>query len=159
MKNYTSSVPMDSSISDIERLLVAHKARNISKRYTPHGEVEALQFSIASPVPGGLPIWILIPANVDGAFRVLRKRRKHANRQNENRDREQAKRTAWRLMLDWVHVQLSLIEMEQAEFLQVFLPYVWDEGGQETLYAKLAATGFKALTYQPKQEPEHEDRD
>lgn len=152
MKNYTSTAQAETSIADIERLLVAHKARDISKRYSPTGEVEALQFSIESPVPGGFPIWIMIPANVEGAFKVLRKRRKHATKANEQRDREQAKRTAWRLMLDWVHVQLSLIEMEQVQLLQVFLPYVWDETRQETLFAKIANNEFKALTYQPTKE-------
>lgn len=154
MKNYTSSVPMERTVSEIEELLVRFKARNISKQYSPDGVIESVVFSVASPVQGGGSIYIRLPANVDGAFKVLHGKRKHNRHRFQNRDREQAKRTAWRLVLDWVHVQLSMIEMEQAELLQVFLPYVWDQGRQETLFAKLKGSGFKALTYEPKPDPE-----
>jgi hypothetical protein len=34
--------------------------------------------------------------------------------------------------------------MRQAEFLQVFLPYVWD--GKRTFYSVLKSKGFKMLT-------------
>lgn len=56
---------------------------------------------------------------------------------------EQAERTAWKLVQDWVEVQLSMIQMKQADFVQVFLPYVWD--GRETLYQRIKSTGYRAL--------------
>ena len=57
--------------------------------------------------------------------------------------RDQASRTAWKLMQDWIEIQVSLIEMRQVEFLQVFLPYVWD--GQQTYYSYLKEGNFKLL--------------
>ena len=38
---------------------------------------------------------------------------------------------------------MSLIQMKQAEWMQVFLPYVWD--GRQTFYDRLKGEGFKGL--------------
>ena len=55
----------------------------------------------------------------------------------------QAGRTAWKLWQDWLEVQMSLIEMEQAEFVQIFLPYFWN--GKQSYYDQLKEGGFKML--------------
>lgn len=45
---------------------------------------------------------------------------------------------------DWVEVQMSMIQMKQAETLQVFMPYLWN--GRETLYQLSQNNGgFRAL--------------
>jgi hypothetical protein len=59
------------------------------------------------------------------------------------RIREQSAKTAWKLQQDWVEVQLSMIQMGQAEMLQVFLPYVFN--GRQTYYEALSERGFKGL--------------
>ncbi len=46
-------------------------------------------------------------------------------------------------MQDWVEVQLSMIQMKQADLMQVFLPYVWD--GKRTYYDALKVNGFRAM--------------
>ena len=56
---------------------------------------------------------------------------------------EQAARTAWKLVQDWIEVQVSMIVMKQAEFLEVFLPYVWD--GRQTYFESVKSGAFKAL--------------
>jgi hypothetical protein len=38
---------------------------------------------------------------------------------------------------------MSMIQMKQADFRQVFLPYVWD--GERTYYQALKESGFRAL--------------
>jgi hypothetical protein len=48
-------------------------------------------------------------------------------------------------MQDWVEVQMSMIQTKQADFIQVFLPYVWDEQRKQTFYQALKSSGFKAL--------------
>ncbi len=53
-------------------------------------------------------------------------------------------------MQDWLEVQLSMIAMRQADFVQVFLPYVWD--GQRTYYQALKDSGFRAMLPAPKEE-------
>ena len=137
LRNYTSSVPVQKTILRIELALIKAGAIGIIKQYKEE-RLEAISFSI--PSPNKWPIAIRLPANVDAVYRILTGSR---NIQSEKSWREQAERTAWKLMQDWVEIQLSLIKMEQVEMLQVFLPYVWD--GKQTYYSYLKANGFKLL--------------
>lgn len=57
---------------------------------------------------------------------------------------EQGERTAWKLMQDWVEVQMSFIHMGQVETMEVFLPFVWD--GQRTFFEALKVNQFKQLS-------------
>lgn len=146
MKNYTSRVEASTTVAEIEELLIRAGARSISKEYL-NGEIAALNFVILNPETNS-PLGVRIPADVEAVFGVLKKSRNPRLRKHRNSDdrlREQAKRTAWRLMLDWVAVQLSLIEMRQAEVLQVFLPYLW--AGKTTFYESIKQEKFKALGY------------
>jgi len=56
---------------------------------------------------------------------------------------KQADRTAWKIVQDWVEVQMSMIQLKQAETLQVFLPYVYN--GKKTFYQSLKETNFRGL--------------
>jgi hypothetical protein len=47
IKNSTSQVPPDRSISHIERFLVAHGAKNIMKVYDPEGHLSGMAFIIS----------------------------------------------------------------------------------------------------------------
>ncbi|MGD0625912.1 MAG: hypothetical protein ABSB32_14495 [Thermodesulfobacteriota bacterium] len=47
IKNYTSQVPPDRSISHIERSLVAHGAKNIMMVYDPKGHLSGMAFIIS----------------------------------------------------------------------------------------------------------------
>lgn len=129
IKNYTSQVDHVTTALRIEQILVNFKASNILKEYQD-GQIAALAFQVKD---NGAPVSIRLPVNVEGAFRILKKQLKKADVRTLDKCREQAKRTAWKLMQDWVETQLSLIEMGQAETLQVFLPYIWN--GKETFYA------------------------
>lgn len=146
MKNYTSTVPAERSIAEIEQLLVRAKARNIAKQYDGQGQVLALEFSL--PNETAAAIYVRLPANPDAVFEVLKRSKKRIDPRSIPRLRDQARRTAWRLMLDWVAVQLSLIEMRQAELMQVFLPYVMTSG-EQTFYDRLKGQKFAALTHRP----------
>ena len=67
-----------------------------------------------------------LPAAVEGTLRVFQKQKIKA-------DREQAEKTAWRNVRDWVLAQIALIELCDAEIEEVFLPYLTDNSGK-TLY-------------------------
>lgn len=140
LKNYTSDVPVSRTISRIEEHLAAAGATGIMKDYKD-GKPVALAFRVN--LPSGRPMSIRLPANSDGVFSAIMKDVKRARHGTEQRIREQAGKTAWKLMQDWVEVQLSLIQMQQADFVQVFLPYVWD--GKQTFYEQLKAKNFLAL--------------
>lgn len=46
-------------------------------------------------------------------------------------------------MQDWVEVQMSMIQMQQANFREVFLPYLWD--GKRSFYQMVEESGFAGL--------------
>jgi hypothetical protein len=141
IKNYTSGVPVDRTLSRIEAILVRGGATNIAKDYKD-GVLVAVCFSVVNP-NGGHRMTIRLPANAEGVYEAMKLKIRRPRAGTLDKLRDQAGRTAWKLMQDWIEVQMSLIEMHQAEFLQVFLPYVWD--GERTFYTALKAGGFKLL--------------
>lgn len=150
MKNYTSSVPAARTIEKIEQKLVEAGAQGITKTYKD-GLVTTISFSIMNPETQ-YPVYIRLPANVEGVMDVFLKSKSRAiSRSQRENLQQQAQRTAWKLMQDWVEVQLSLIELKQAELLQVFMPYVWN--GEQSLFQymkanQMPALGFKELTHE-----------
>lgn len=140
MKNYTSGVPAERTISKIEQILAQAGVWSVHKEYS-EGMVHAVSFSL--PTPNG-NVTVRLPANAPAIERIfLGGYKQKPSEESKRKCREQATRTAWKLMLDWLEVQLSLIEMQQVEALQVFLPYLWD--GKTTAYAALMDSGFKML--------------
>lgn len=140
LKNYTSGVDITRTIARIELALAKAGASGISKDYLG-GRLTALAFQVT--LPQGKQISIRLPADGEAVYRTMFAEVKRPRASTEVRIREQADRTAWKLMQDWVEVQLSLIAMQQADFLQVFLPYVWD--GRQSFYHKLKGDKFLLL--------------
>lgn len=59
--------------------------------------------------------------------------------------REQAARVAWRILKDWIFAQIAIVQAEQADMAEVFLPYAQNDLG-ETLYDRIKGSGFLQLT-------------
>lgn len=158
LKNYTSDVPVAQTVYRIEQVLIKCGVSGIAKEYHPAiaGKITALIFAIK--LSEGQEWKIRVPVDEEKALQCLwldyadgaklnasgteiywnsRKKKKRSD------FKEQAARTAWKIMQDWIEVQLSMIQMQQADFQQVFLPYVWD--GQQTLYDRIKSNGYRAL--------------
>ncbi len=142
LKNYTSSVPVDKTIARIERLLIDFGATGIHKD-TAGGAVKALAFALLPEQTGGKEFAIRVPVNAEAVEKILREEVRRPRSGTLDKLHEQALRTAWKLMQDWIEVQLSLVRMGQAEALQVFLPYLY-RGGQ-TFFESIKGGGYKAL--------------
>jgi hypothetical protein len=144
VKNYTSGVPAETSISRIEQKLAAVGASGIMKLYGLDKRVSALVFQMPH---GNRSHSIKVPANVEACFQAMWKdyclRTSHPRQATKATLKDQASRTAWKLVQDWIDVQVSMIVMEQAEALEVFLPYVWD--GRQTYFEAMKGHDFKAL--------------
>ena len=56
---------------------------------------------------------------------------------------EQANRTAWRIIKEWIPAQMALIETEMVTVEEVFLPYMLT--GKQTLYQALSNGDLKML--------------
>lgn len=142
IKNYTSSVPASTSVNYIEQKLVAHGATNIIKRYSPDKILVSIMFQIDR---GGSLIPVCLPARVDAVERALKKAIRKPRPGTLERVREQAARTAWKIISDWVDVQFAMIQLEQAEFIEVFLPYVWSPEKEQTFFEVVKAGNYKML--------------
>jgi hypothetical protein len=140
MKNYTSSVPVDMTIIRIEKALVKYGASHVAKEYKD-GEVIGLTFQIC--LPTGKEVRVRLPANPTAVFKVLSDDR-ILSPVTEKRLQAQARRTAWKIMQDLVEVQLSMIEMQQAEFVQIFLPYIMFDV-HRTFYEVVRGGDYKML--------------
>jgi len=144
IKNYTSGIAKETTISRIEWKLAAIGATHITKTYGPNASITSIIFNIPN---GNRSVPIRLPANVHACYEALWRHYCATHRQPRETAKqglfEQAERTAWKLVQDWIDVQVSMVEMKQAEALQVFLPYAWD--GKQTLFEAMKGGGFKAL--------------
>lgn len=148
IKNYTSSVAVSVTVARIEQMVADAGATGIRKEYV-NAQPVSLIFEIS--FAEDRPVLVRLPANVESCLEAFWQdyRKNRGPRSNKAREefREQAAKTAWKIQQDWVEVQLSLIRLKQQEFLQAFLPYVWD--GSQTFYERLRGAGFKALLPPP----------
>lgn len=142
LKNYTSDVPVAQTIHRIEQVLVRCGATGIAKEYQG-AKITAVTFRIVMDTKEQV---VRIPAKEDAVQDALWQDycRAVGRRRKIKADfRDQAERTAWKLMQDWIEVQMSMVMMKQADAMEVFLPFVWD--GRQTFYAMLKERGFKGM--------------
>lgn len=139
LKNYTTDVPADRSILLTEQLLVKAGALNINKQYGPSGNVEAIMFLIKV---GQDVLPFRLPAKVDEIYVWLKKR---SPKSNDKLALAQAERITWKQTYEWVHLQLSMIELKQMEVLEAFFPRLWNYEKRETFYEQAKKSHFKAL--------------
>lgn len=143
LKNYTSNVPVHQTLAIIEAYLADCGVSGIAKEYNPQKQPVALFFKIDV---GGRQYCIRLPARVDQVHEALwRDYCTGVSRPRKAKDdfREQAGKTAWKIQLDWVQVQMSLVKLKQCDFREVFMAFIWD--GSQTYYEFLAKSNFKAL--------------
>lgn len=134
--NYTTTVDSFKTSSEIEKILVQHKAKSIMKNY--EGEtITAMSFLIDT---GSRQIPVKMPVKIDKCLKVLQKEKQSGSR-NIKATREQAEKVAWRILKDWVEVQMALLDVEMVTLQEIFLPYIVDQNGQ-TVYEKLEQSQF-----------------
>ena len=118
IKNYTTSVPAFQSIGEIQGALAGHGAERIIVDYKD-GKPTGISFVLNTSM--GMHGFVL-PASVDGTLRAFAK-------QKVKQNREQAEKTAWRNVRDWVLAQIALIESCDMAIEEPFLPYLADQKG------------------------------
>jgi len=139
LKNYTTEVPASRSIQYIEQLLVDFGSTNIMKEYGPSGKVSALSFMVEM---NNMKLPFRLPAKVQECYLWLKKKKAKTS---DKTLLDQAERVVWKQIHEWVHIQLSMIELEQVEKLEVFFPFLYDMNKRESYYEKLKSGDFKAL--------------
>jgi hypothetical protein len=141
LKNYTSSVPANDSIFRIEQMLVEAGASHIAKTYED-GLVSGIIFQIRL---NDMPLTFKLPAKIKPIFDAMWSGIKKPIPTTKKRLEEQSQRTAWKLVYDWVAVQLSMIRLEQTEPAEVFFPFLYNPAKDQTYFATLKEGGFKQL--------------
>lgn len=91
----------------------------------------------------GHPLNFLLPSNYKGVLRCLKNDKKVPN---SSKNEEQALRTSWRIIKDWVEAQLAIVQAELAPIQEVFMPYLIINSTGETLSQRmLNGDGMKLL--------------
>lgn len=135
IKNYTAQKSVVIVAAEIEQNLIDNGAVEIRKDITD-GKITALKFIIPTRM-GMIPIQL--PVNVQGVLKVLENDKKTNRRVKVTFD--QAEKTAWANLRDWINSQIALIRIGMVDMEQVFLPYVVGPDGR-TLYEVAASRGF-----------------
>ncbi len=139
--NYMTQIHAEKTIGEIQQKLGRAGAQAVMTEFDDDGTVTSLSFRLTHC---GQAIMFRMPARIDRIYVVL---------QNDSRvprklkTMDQAARVAWRIVKDWIEAQLALVEAEQAEMVEVFLPYAQNQEGK-TLYESLEENSFKLLTHQ-----------
>ncbi len=119
--NYTTEIDCDKSAAEISKCLAMHGASAIMTEYDQENSlVSAISFKISRP--DGTPMGFRLPCDWRPVLKVLEKQKEKQSRIRATQD--QAVRTAWRVVKDWVEAQMAFIETQMVTTEQVFLPYV-----------------------------------
>jgi hypothetical protein len=128
--NYTTEVPTEKSIAEIQRLLSGHGVTAIMTEYEGP-QISALSFQMKVGTPKGEQLaGFKLPCNwraVQQIFKVKNKNRKRIRGRLErvlDESDAQAQRVAWRIIKDWIEAQLALVEVNMVTVPQIFLPYM-----------------------------------
>ena len=135
--NYTTTVDSFKTVSEIEYILMKHKAKSIMKNYDGES-ITGLSFLIDT---GFQQVPVKLPVKVDECLKVLKKEKRENPRKQIKDTREQAERVAWRILKDWVEAQMALLDIEMVRFEEIFLPYIETKNGQ-TIYERLEGEQF-----------------
>lgn len=133
--NYTTTVDAFKTVSEIEYILMKHKAKSIMKNY--EGEtITGLSFLIDT---GRQQVPVRLPVKIDECLEVLKQEKR--KKSNVKATREQAERVALRILKDWIEAQMALLDIEIVRFEEIFLPYIEIDNGQ-TVFQRLEEQQF-----------------
>lgn len=133
LKNRTSEGR--NTFDKIQNLLAKNGAKKVMFDYSGDGTLEAISFAL--DIDGKLAGFRL-PALVENVFQVMygEAAQHYRNERYLEKWREQAYKTAWANIRDWIDAQLALVATRQVKLEQVFLPYLVIDEKNTTLYDK-----------------------
>lgn len=138
LKNYRSSG--SNTFEKIQKVLAMHGANRIMYDYNPDGTLKAITFGLEI---NGRMMGFRLPAMVENVVQILyggQDRYGNTKVPTESQ-RDQAYKTAWANIRDWIDAQMALIDTQQAKLEQVFLPYLIVKG-EQTLFEQMEKSQF-----------------
>jgi hypothetical protein len=122
IKNYTTDIPVEKTIAEIQQLLAQNGARGIALEYDERGTIKDVFFKI---ILNNKEMPFRLPAKADKVYTALHEGTpEHYHTRYGKQWREEAARIAWRICKTWLEAQITLINLEQAKMEEVFLPYL-----------------------------------
>ncbi len=141
--NYTTEVPASKTAGEIQEMLRKHGAVAVTIEYQ-EGKTTGLSFSI--PLADNV-LSFRLPVKSDPVRKILMAKYKQRTwdtalqRKREQAATEQADRTAWRIVKDWIEAQLALIDVDMVRIEEVFLPYLLNSNGR-TMFEIVSGGNF-----------------
>ena len=129
--NYTPQIPPEQTASEIMSILTDKGATDVEILNEGDRKPIGLRWRVNA---GQGPLTFAVPINAESVFQVLTQQKVMLTKPDARM--EQANRTAWRIIKNWMLAQMALIETNMATMDQVFLPYLLTDG--QTLYHALA---------------------
>jgi len=152
--NYTTKVPVEKTISEIERILAENKATKIMKDYED-GICKGITFQILTDhglMPFKLPLKERELKQVVKNMSEMRdKRNKRIIPLSKIDDPELPARIGWRILKDWLEAQMALYQLSMVKIEEVLLPFVVNPLTGKTLYEVFEEQKFKGFLLEQKE--------
>ena len=149
IKNYSTRISVEITISQIEKILSSHGATAIMKEYDKAGKVTAMNFIVDYSEGKSIPF--RVPLNVQALMEKINYDIDHPQRREgripstRKNDMDYARRVGWRIIRDWIDAQMAFVDMGQVKITQVFLAYAYDGLKKKTFYEVLEENNFNSL--------------
>jgi hypothetical protein len=137
IKNYTTEIPVERTIAEIQAILAQNGARGIALEYDGNGRIQDIFFKIRLQ-DKELPF--RLPAKPEKVYAAIFAGMQYEDRLRQERMRK-AEAIAWRICKTWLEAQITLINLEQAKIEEVFLPYLIMPGNK-TLFETMEQNHF-----------------
>jgi hypothetical protein len=137
--NYTTKISSDKTVGEIQSMLIRKGVSSVNievKDRRPYAVLFVLDIQSKN-------ISFRLPCNVEGVLKAMQRDSKIPR---ANKNFEQAERTAWRIIKDWVEAQMAIVEAGQAVMEEVFLPYVILPSTNQTLFQVFTENSQKLLS-------------
>jgi hypothetical protein len=139
IKNYTTDVPVERTIAEIQHILAQNGARGIALEYDESGTIKDVFFKI---ILKNKELPFRLPAKAERVYQALWGEKQEWEHARYGAGwRQQAERIAWRICKTWLEAQITLINLEQAKLEEVFLPYLVMPS-KKTLFETMEQRGF-----------------
>lgn len=126
--NYTTIIEPEQTIGEIQKMLSRY---NVSAMMTEYDGPQVASVSFKMRIEDR-DFAFRLPCNWRAVREIFNEegitygKIKHRDRDLDN----QAVRTAWRIIKDWIEAQLALVEVNMVTIPQVFLPYAITRDGR-----------------------------
>lgn len=135
LKNATST--SKNVFNDIQKTLASHNVQQINFVYETNGSgrIKGIEFSLSI---NGTSYPFRLPARIENVEKIMYPKAWKLTQTQ----RDQAYRTAWANLRDWIASQCAMIDTGMVEPSEVFLPYMIERSGNRTFFEAMAENQF-----------------